>query len=118
MNDELRNDCSTESCTSDCSSCGCGCGSAAPAHPQKVTLTLDDGSVVTCAIITTFTVEENNYIVLLPLDENDENEDGDVYIYRMVVGEDGQPYLSNIESDEEYEKVALVFGNIIDQMGE
>ena len=41
-----------------------------------------------------------------------------VYIYRMVVGEDGQPYLSNIESDEEYEKVALVFGNIIDQMGE
>ena len=117
MSDELRNDCSTESCTSDCSSCGCSCGSA-PAQPQKVTLTLDDGTVVTCAIITTFAVEENNYIVLLPLDENGENESGDVYIYRMVVGEDGQPYLSNIETDEEYEKVSLVFGNIIDQMAE
>ena len=117
MSEEFKNDCSTESCTSDCSSCGCGCGSAQP-QPQKVTLTLDDGSVVTCAIITTFAVEENNYIVLLPLDENDENEDGDVYIYRMVIGEDGQPYLSNIETDEEYSKVSLVFGNIIDQMAE
>ena len=117
MSEEFKNDCSADSCTSDCSSCGCGCGSA-PAMPQKVTLTLDDGQVVTCAIITTFAVEENNYIVLLPLDENDENEDGDVYIYRMIIGEDGQPYLSNIESDEEYEKVSLVFGNIIDQMAE
>lgn len=116
MSEEFTNDCSTEGCASDCSSCGCGCGSA-PAQPQTVSLTLDDGTVVKCAIITTFTVEENNYIVLLPLDENGQNESGDVYIYRMATGEDGQPYLSNIESDDEYAKVSEAFGKILDEMG-
>ena len=85
---------------------------------MTVELNLDDGTTVVCAIITILEVEDQDYIVLLPLDENDENEDGDVYIYRMVVGEDGQPYLSNIETDEEYSKVSLAFGNIIDQMAE
>ena len=50
---------------------------------MRVTLSLDDGSDVECAILTIFDVGEQNYIALLPLDENGEgNEDGEVYIYR------------------------------------
>ena len=118
MCEEFKNDCSTESCTSDCSSCGCGCGSA-PTQPQKVTLTLDDGSVVTCAVITTFTVEENNYIVLLPLDENGENEDGEVWFYRYSENPDDpneEPELGFIDSDDEYEAVADAFDEYLDSV--
>ena len=40
---------------------------------MTVELELDDGSVVNCAVITILTVEEKDYIVLLPIDENGEN---------------------------------------------
>ena len=46
-----------------------------------VTLDLDDGSQVECEILTIFTVGERDYIALLPLDENgEENEEGEVFI--------------------------------------
>ena len=45
---------------------------------MTVTLELDDGEVE-CAVITILTVEDKDYIVLLPLDENGENEDGEVW---------------------------------------
>ena len=38
---------------------------------------------------------EKEYIALLPLDENGQNEDGEVYLYRYTV-ENGSPKLENI----------------------
>ncbi len=49
---------------------------------MTVELELDDGSVVNCAVITILTVKEKDYIVLLPIDENGENQDGEVWFYR------------------------------------
>ena len=46
---------------------------------MTVTLDLDDGTSVTCAIVTILTVRDQDYIVLLPLDENGENQDGEVW---------------------------------------
>lgn len=83
---------------------------------MRVTLSLDDGSEVECAVLTIFDVKEQNYIVLLPLDENDEaNEDGEVYIYRYFEDEEGNPSLENIENDDEYEAVADRFDEILDE---
>ena len=48
---------------------------------MTVELELEDGTVVNCAIITILTVEAKDYIVLLPLDEDGENEDGEVWFY-------------------------------------
>ena len=42
---------------------------------MTVELELDDGPVVNCAVITILTVADKDYIVLLPIDENGENED-------------------------------------------
>ena len=82
----------------------------------RVTLSLDDGSDVECAILTIFDVEEQNYIALLPLDENgEENEDGEVYIYRYFEDEEGNPSLENILDDEEYEAVADRFDELLDE---
>lgn len=78
-----------------------------------VTLNLDDGSEVTCEILTIFDLNDLDYIVLLPLDENgNENEEGEVYIYRYFEDETGAPSLDNIESDEEYAAVSAKFDEL------
>ncbi|SFO30341.1 Protein of unknown function [Pseudobutyrivibrio sp. JW11] len=78
-----------------------------------VTLSLDDGSEVTCEILTIFDIGDQDYIVLLPLDENgEENSEGQVYIYRYFEDETGAPSLDNIESDEEYDAVAKKFDEL------
>lgn len=82
---------------------------------MRVTLDMDDGATVECEILTIFDVKDQDYIALLPLDENDEpNEDGEVYIYRYFEDEEGNPTLENIENDEEYEAVADRFDELLD----
>ncbi len=99
-------------CSGDCSCCGSDCGEDGDG-PATVTLTLDDGTVQECVILTIFQAGDKNYIALLPLDENGENEDGEVYLYRFEEV-DGQPSLSNIESDDEYEAAADAFDEFMD----
>ena len=85
---------------------------------MTVTLTLDDGEEVNCAIITILEVEGKDYIVLLPLDENGENEDGEVWFYGYSENPDDpneEPELIYIEDDDEYEAVADAFDEYLDQ---
>lgn len=60
-----------------------------------VTLTLDNDEVVECAVLTVYTANDKEYIALLPLNEEGESEDGDVYLYRYEEV-DGEPTLSNL----------------------
>lgn len=81
-----------------------------------VTLDLDDGSQVECEILTIFTVNNSDYIALLPLDDKGEpNEEGEVFIYRYSEDEEGNASLDNIESDDEYEAVADRFDELLDE---
>lgn len=81
-----------------------------------VTLSLDDGSEVECIVLTIFDVKDQDYIVLLPLDEDgNENEEGEVFIYRYSEDADGNPNLENIEDDDEYEAVADRFDELLDE---
>ena len=78
---------------------------------MTVTLDLEDGSSVECAIVTILTVNNQDYIVLLPLDENGENEDGEVWFYRYSENEDDpneEPVLDYIDDDDEYIRVAVI----------
>lgn len=82
----------------------------------RVTLDLDDGTQEECGILTIFEVNGQDYIVLLPLeDDGTENEEGTVYIYRYFEDEDGNPSLENIQSDEEYEAVEERFDELLDE---
>ena len=77
-----------------------------------VTLDMDDGTQVDCEIVTIFDVNDQDYIVLLPLDEDgEENEEGTVYIYRYFEDEDGNPSLENIQDDEELKLLKNVSTN-------
>lgn len=110
MNEEANKN---TGCSGDCSSCGSDCEGLNLDQPT-VTLTLDDDSEVTCAILTIFPAGEGEYIALLPLDENGENTDGEVYLYRYLENENGQPSLENIETEEEYEIAADAFDEMMD----
>ncbi|MBD5542880.1 MAG: DUF1292 domain-containing protein [Lachnospiraceae bacterium] len=84
---------------------------------MSVTLELDDGTTVNCAVITILTVEKQDYIVLLPLDENGENEDGEVWIYRYFEDENdenAEPVLECIQDDDEFERASEAYDEYLD----
>jgi len=87
------------------------------AEEMTVELELEDGSSVTCAIVTILTVSDQDYIVLLPLDEEGENEDGEVWFYRYSENTNDpneEPVLDYIDDDDEYETVADAFDEYLD----
>ena len=85
-------------------------------NDYRVTLDLDDGTTVECAIMTILEVDEQDYIVLVPLDENDEPiEEGEVYIYRYFEDEEGNASLDNIDNDDEFERVSECFDDFLDE---
>ncbi|MBO5199212.1 MAG: DUF1292 domain-containing protein [Lachnospiraceae bacterium] len=76
-----------------------------------ITLTLEDGSEIDCDVLAVFPVGDNDYIALLP--QNDES-DGEVYLYRFVQNGDEDIELINIEDDEEFEAVSDAFDELLD----
>lgn len=79
-----------------------------------VTLTLDNDEIVECAVLTTYTAGAQEYIALLPLDDEGEPDGSDVYLYRYSE-ENGEPVLENIHDDEEYEIAADAFDEWMDE---
>lgn len=80
-----------------------------------VTLTLENNEELECAVLNIFEVDEKEYIALLPLDENGDNTDGQIYLYRFIDnGEEEEPGLENIEEDEEFDRVSAVFNEWLD----
>lgn len=93
--------------------------SDAAQEEMTVELDLDDGRHVICSIVTILTVSKKDYIVLLPLDENGQNADGEVWFYRYSENENDpneEPELTYIEDDEEYEAVGEAFDEYLDSV--
>ena len=81
----------------------------------RVSLELDDGEVE-CKILFIFEIKDQDYIALIPLDEKgNENEDGEVFLYRYFEDDQCLPSIENIESEEEYELAADRFDEILDE---
>lgn len=89
-------------------SCGCG-------HDHEfdsITLSLDDGTELNCAVLDIFTVNGKDYIALQP--EEGEEDDDNVFLYRYIEDENGEPQLLNIEDDDEFEAVTDAFEELLD----
>ena len=80
--------------------------------PQEmfVTLDLDDGSQLECQILTIFDVDNQTYIALVPVDNDEE-----VIFYRYFEDEEGNPSLENIDSDDEFDAVSDRFDELLDE---
>ena len=80
-----------------------------------VDLELDDGTV-TCSIAAIFTASNGkDYIALLPLDEDGENDDGEVWLYGHEEDAEGIPSLRYIDDEEEYEIASDAFDEYLDK---
>lgn len=80
-----------------------------------VTLTLENNEELECAVLNIFEADEKEYIALLPLDENGDNTDGQIYLYRFIDnGEEEEPGLENIEEEEEFDRVSAIFNEWLD----
>lgn len=87
------------------------------AEEMTVEVELEGGQNVTCEVITIFTVDRKDYIALLPVDENGENDDGEVWLYRYEEDSrdtNAEPTLIYIEDDDEYDRVADAFDEYLD----
>ncbi len=81
-----------------------------------VDLELDDGTVH-CAVIAIFPVGNKDYIALLPLDENGESEDGEVWLYGYYEDPSDpniEPEIIYIDDDDEYERVEDAYDEYLD----
>ena len=77
---------------------------------DQVTLTIEDGSEMTCDVIAIFPCGDRDYIALLP--ENDP--DGDFLLYRFIDNGDGNYDLDDIGDDEEFEAASEAFDELMD----
>lgn len=87
------------------------------AEEMTVDLELEDGTTVNCAVVTILPVSGQDYIALLPLDENGDNADGEVWFYRYRENPDDpneEPELEYIDDDDEYDAVADAFDEYLD----
>ena len=81
----------------------------------RVTLDTEEGEII-CRILTIFDVDDQDYIALLPLDENgDDNAEGTVYLYRYAEDENGLPSVEYIADEDEYEPAADRYDEWLDE---
>ena len=88
-----------------------------PSEDMIVDLELDDGTVVSCDVITVLEVNEKDYIVLLP--QNQEGEESEVWFYGLKEDPsdpNAEPELIYIEDEEEYDAVADKFDEYLDSL--
>lgn len=90
-----------------------------PNEEEEMTVTIetDDKGAVECNIVTILSVQDKEYIVLLPLNENGQNEDGEVWIYGYSENPNDpneEPVLRYIDDDDEYELVSDAFDEYLD----
>lgn len=79
---------------------------------MTVTLTLEDDTELECAVIAIFPVQDNHYVAMIPLGEENPN----VFLYRIKRSEEGAVELENIDDDEEYVIAADAYNSLVDEM--
>ena len=78
-----------------------------PEQVDTVTVSLD---------LAIYEAGDGQYIALLPEEEVDE-EESTVFLYRYYEDENGEPQLDNIGSDEEYKMASNAFNQILNDAG-
>lgn len=77
----------------------------------------DEGVEHQFELLAELEIEQDVYRVLVPLDEEEESEDEEeieVIILKVVHDEEGNEFLSDIEDDEEWERVADAWQELVE----
>lgn len=82
---------------------------------DMITLNMEDGSEVPCIVLGIVEVEGQDYIALLPVNEEMlESNESEGFIFRYFEDEEGAPILEGIEDDEEFAMVSSVLDEIME----
>lgn len=87
-----------------------------PEEEMTVELDLDDGTTMVCEVLTIFEVEGKDYIALVPV--GDDSEEDEVWFYRYSENPDDpneEPTLDYIDDDAEYDAVIDAFDEYLDE---
>ena len=87
--------------------CDCGCQDDVP----QITLEFDDGENIVCEPLFIFDFEEQDYIALVPVDEDND----EVFLYLYNEFDNGDFELLDIDDDEQFDRVAKEFERIIEE---
>lgn len=80
-----------------------------------VSIELDDGSTMECAVLLIYTVDDKEYIAVQPMEDLSDPE-GRVFIYGYGVDEHNVPELINIEDDDEFDAAIDAFEEHLDEV--
>lgn len=83
---------------------------------DSVELTLDDGRVVECEVLTVLEVDGRTYMALFPPEDEPGTEEGDIWLYCYSEDSDGNISLAEIEDEEEFEMAEDAFDEWLDDM--
>lgn len=76
----------------------------------------EDGEEYPFELIAELEIDDNLYVVLLPIveDEEEEEEEAEVLIYKASYDEEGNLLLSEIEDEEEWNKVSEAWEELVE----
>lgn len=77
-----------------------------------ITLVDEQGQEQDFEVIMTLEISDNEYAILLPLDDNEEE---DAYVFKIVNGDNEDYTLVAVDDDEEYENVVAAYEAVMDE---
>lgn len=100
------NDINNEENSNECG-CGCDCNDIDNEEIEaRMYLQLDDDTELECDVLAIFELDEKEYIVLLPVEEEE------ALIYQYILLDNDEVDLISIEDEKEFDKVAEAFHDI------
>lgn len=86
-----------------------------PGIDLTVSIELDDGSTMECAVLLIYTANKKEYIAVQPMEDLSDPE-GRVFIYGYGISAEGHPEILNIEDDEEFDMAIDAFEEHLDEV--
>jgi putative Holliday junction resolvase len=81
---------------------------------EVITLTDEDGQEHQFAILDVIEVDSKEYAILIPTDEAEEDSEDEAVILRLETDETGEEVLVDIEDDEEWQRVAQAWEELVE----
>lgn len=82
---------------------------------EMITLTFEDGTSSLFSIVAVFTADGRDYVALMPAESIEGYEPDDLLLYRYEELSDDDVVLSTIDDEEEFEKAADAFDELLDE---
>lgn len=82
-----------------------------------LTLTDEEGGEHDFFLLAELEIEDNLYRVVMAADAESEEEADEVIIFKVISDEDGEELMVDIENDEEWEMVADVWQELVEEEG-